>query len=58
MMMENQLKSNPYYFTDEKFKIGFESNLQSKNNNHANSILSIIPIYTDFGIESRYINKN
>ena len=29
---------NPYYFTDEKIKIGFKINLDSHNFNHANSI--------------------
>ena len=48
---------NPYYFTDRNLKTGFKNNLDSHNINHANSLLTISPIYTDFGIESRYINK-
>ena len=49
---------NPYHFIDENLKTGFKINLDSHNINHANSILSIIPIYPDFGIETRYINKS
>ena len=46
-----------FYFSDENLKIGFKFNLESHNINHANSILSIIPMYPDFGIETRYNNK-
>ena len=42
---------------EEKLKIGFKINLESHNVNQANSILSITPIYPDFGIETKYINK-
>ena len=38
-------------------RIDFKINLESHNVNHANSILTIIPIYPDFVIETRYINK-
>ena len=38
-------------------KIGFKINLESHNFSHANSILTILPIYSKFGIEFRYINK-
>ena len=48
---------NPYYFIDEKLKIGFKINLESHNINHSNSLLSIIPNFPDIGIETRYINK-
>ena len=48
---------NPYYFTDRNLKVGFKINLDSHNTNHANSKLAIIPIYPEFGIEVRYINK-
>ena len=48
---------NRYYFNDENLKIGFKNNLESHNINPANSILSIIPIYPDFKIETSYINK-
>ena len=48
---------NPCYFIDENLKKGFKINLESHNNIHVNSILSIIPTYPDFGIETRYINK-
>ena len=36
---------NPNYFIDKNIKIGFKINLESHNNNHANSILSVIPHY-------------
>ena len=48
---------NPYYFTDRKLKIGFNSFLGSHHINHANSKLTTTPIYPEFGIEARYINK-
>ena len=48
---------NPYCFIYESLKIFFKINLESHNNNQANSILSITPMYRDFGIETRYINK-
>ena len=48
---------NPYYFIDKNLKIGFKINLESHNFSHANSILSIIPNFPDFGIDFRYINK-
>ena len=48
---------NPYYFTDRNLKVGFKINLDSHNLHHANSKLTIIPNYPEFGIEVRYINK-
>ena len=48
---------NPYYFIDENLKSGFKINLESHKTNHANSILTITPIFSEFGIEFRYINK-
>ena len=48
---------NPYYFIDENLKIGFKINLESHNINHANSILTITPNFSEFDIEFRYINK-
>ena len=47
----------PYYFTDRNLKIGFKINLDIHNINHANSVLTITLIYTDFGIETRIINR-
>ena len=44
--------ATPCYFTDEILKIGFKIHLDSLNINHANFILSIIPINTDCGIET------
>ena len=49
--------TNPYYFTDRALKVGFKINLDSRHINHANSKLTIIPNYSEFGIEVRYINK-
>ena len=48
---------NPYYFTDRKLIAGFKISLDSHHINHANSKLTILPIYPEFGIEVRYINK-
>ena len=48
---------NPYYFTDRNLKVGFKINLGSHHINHANSKLTFIPNYLEFGIEVRYINK-
>ena len=48
---------NPYKFIDENLKIGFKINLESQNITHANTILTIIPVYTGLGIETRYNNK-
>ena len=48
---------NPYYFTDRALQIGFKINLDSHNLHHANSKLTIIPNYPEFGIEVRYIKK-
>ena len=48
---------NPYYFTDRALQVGFKINLDSHNLHHANSKLTIIPHYPEFGIEVRYINK-
>ena len=44
-----------YIFIDKNSKIGFKINLENHNINHANSILSIMQVYLDFGIETRYI---
>ena len=45
----------PYYFSNEKINLGFKINLENQNINHSNSILSIIPTYRNFGIETRYV---
>ena len=52
-----KLMINPYYFIDKNLKIGFKINLESHNFSHANSILTILPKFSEFGIEFRYINK-
>ena len=54
-LVENMI--NAYYFTHEKLQRGIKFNLEGLNIDHAHSILSIIPIYTDFGIETRYNNE-
>ena len=48
---------DPYYFIDENLKIGFKINLESHNISHAISILTITPIFSEFGIKFRYIIK-
>ena len=48
---------NPYYFIDKNLKIGFKNNLENRNFSHANSILTILPKYAEYGIEFRYIKK-
>ena len=48
---------NPYYFEDRALRVGFNITLESHHNNHANSKLTIIPNYPEFGIEVRYFNK-
>ena len=48
---------NPYNFIDKNLKIGFKIILESHNFSHANSILSLIPKFPEYGIEFRYINK-
>ena len=48
---------NPYYFIEQKLKTGFKFNLESHIVFHAISILSITPIYSDFGIETKNIIK-
>ena len=48
---------NPYCFTDRNLQVGFKIDLYSHHINHANSKLTIMPIFPEFGIEVRYINK-
>ena len=48
---------NPFYFTDRNLKAGFKINLESHYISHANSKLTIIPNFPEFGIEVRYNNK-
>ena len=47
----------PYYFTDRNVKVAFKTSLDSHHINHANSKLTITPIYSKFGIETIYNNK-
>ena len=46
-----------YSFTNRNFKVGFKINVDTHHINHANSKLTIIPNYPEFGIEIRYVNK-
>ena len=39
------------------FKMGFKIILEGHKIIHAYSMISITPIYSDFGVETRYINK-
>ena len=39
-------------------RIGFKKNLESHNNNQANSLLNIAPSFPVIGIETRYIDRN
>ena len=48
---------NRYYFTDRNLKVRFKNNLDSHHINNANSKLTVIPNYPEFGIETRYITK-
>ena len=48
---------NPKYLIGQNLKMRFEIDPESHNIIHANSIISTIPIYTDFGIETRYNYK-
>ena len=47
----------PYYFTDRNLKVGFKINLDSHHINHAKSIITITPIYREFGNGARFIKK-
>ena len=47
---------NHCYFNDRKIKVGFKINLNSHHINHANSNLTITPVYPEFRIEFCYIN--
>ena len=47
----------PYYFIDGNLKNGFKIILEIHNTSHANSILTITPNVSEFGVEFRYINK-
>ena len=48
---------NPFCFPDRSLKMGFKIHLDSHHINHTNSRKTITPIYREFGIEVRYINK-
>ena len=48
---------NPYYFTDRNLQVGFKIDLDSHHINHTNSKLTILPNFSEFGTEVRYINK-
>ena len=46
---------NPFYFIDRAVQVGFNISLDSPHINHANSVLSIKPNYSE--IEIRDFNK-
>ena len=48
---------NPYNFTERALRVGFKILLEIHHINHANSKLIVKPIYHEFGIEFRYIDK-
>ena len=48
---------NPKYFTDRNLQLGFKLNLDGHHINPANSKLTVIPFYSELGVEVRYINK-
>ena len=48
---------NPYYLIDENLKMCFKINPERHNINHANSNLTNIPSFPEFGIEFRNINN-
>ena len=49
--------TNRHCFTNRNLQTSFKINLDSHSINHANSILTITPIYRVFGIETSYINR-
>ena len=51
------MMNNLYYFIDKNLKTGFKINLESHNISHANSIMTIIPNFPEFGFDFRYIIK-
>ena len=40
---------DPYYFIDRVLQVGFKINLDIHHINHANSKLTITPLYLEFG---------
>ena len=44
-------------FTETNLKVGFKITLDSHHINHANSNLTIIPIFPEFGFDVFYSNK-
>ena len=48
---------NPYYFTNRNLKKGFKNNLDSHHNIHANSKLTNLTSFPEFGIEVRFTNR-
>ena len=47
--------TNPYYFTDRALQVGFNITVDSHHNNHANSILTIKPSYSE--IQTTFVRK-
>ena len=48
---------NTFCFTDRNLKVGFRIDSDSHHIIHANSKLTIVPTFPEFGIETRYISK-
>ena len=49
--------NNPYCFTDRALQVGFNIGLDSHHINRSKSKINIKPIFPNFGIEFRYLNK-
>ena len=49
---------SPYYLSDGILRVGYKVNLDSHHINHANSKLTITPIFPEFGIEVRLLVKS
>ena len=47
----------PYYFTDRAIQVGSNISLDCHHINHSNSKMIIKPIFPEFEIEFRYLNK-
>ena len=48
---------NPYYVTDRSLQVGYKIKLHNHHINHANSKLTTMPNYPEYGTEIRYIYK-
>ena len=46
-----------HYFTDRALKVRYKMRLDSHQNNHTNSKITIQPMYTEKRMKTRYVNK-